>query len=206
MVAKKPVKSAKPAKRAKKRVKAGTSKASAAHRRALFVEAYLRNGGNATQASIEAGFPPISAGRNADRLMKDSEISAKIASRRAELLAAAEKLTAITSEEVVLSMTRAVRFDPRKLFRPDGSMVPIYELDDDTALALQAIEVDEIKADGQLLGFTRKIKACDRNVAREQAHKFFGHYKEDNKQKGESAISALLAAVGLDAGKFAVKL
>lgn len=183
-------------KRPKKRVKAGTSKAESAKRRALFVEEYISNGGNATQAAITAGFSPKGARAAASRLLTDNNIGAEVIRRRAELVEKAQ----LSSEETLRSMARAVKFDPRKLFAPviggDGKpekdehgrmkmrRLEVWELDDDTALAIQGVEFDEIKAGGFVIGQTMKLKACDRNVAREQAHKFHGHYQKDNDQLG----------------------
>ena len=148
--------------------KAGTSKAAAAYRKFLFVHEYIANGGNATQAAISAGYAANSAGRHADHLVKDGEVQRIILQATEK----AAKTVEFTSEEAILSTARAIRFDPRKIVKSDGSMKAIHELDDDTAMALQSFEVDEITHDGAVIGHSRKIKWCDRNTAREQANKF----------------------------------
>jgi phage terminase small subunit len=51
--------------------KSGTSKAAAATRRRLFIETYLANGHNATQAAISAGYSAKTAGSQGQRLLKD---------------------------------------------------------------------------------------------------------------------------------------
>lgn len=76
---------------AKKRVKAGTSKAAAAARRALFVEAYCTNGRNATQAAKTAGFSPKSAERQGLRLTSDVRVSTAVEKRLADVLAVAQE-------------------------------------------------------------------------------------------------------------------
>lgn len=160
----------------KKSVKAGTSKREAWEKRLKFIELLLQNGGNQTQAYKEAGFnsrTDSTACAAASRLLADAKVSAELERRRAEALDKAK----LTSDEVLISMARALRFDPRKLYKDDGSMKAMQELDDDTALAIQAVEADEIVVGGKLLGITKKIKSCDRNAARDQAHKHFGHYK-----------------------------
>jgi hypothetical protein len=58
---------------------------------------------------------------------------------------------------------------PRKLFRKDGTPIPISELDDDTAAMISAIEVD---ADGRLM----RIRLWDKNAALEKAMKHLGLY------------------------------
>lgn len=185
----------------KKQAKAGTSKAAAELRKNEFAHAYIANGRNGTAAAIAAGCPPRGAHVAAARLLKD----AKVVEIIAQAVEKAAKKAEFTSEETILSMARAVRFDPRKLYaavlgddgnpmvddkkRPLMRMLETWELDDDTALALQSVEYDEIKGErGVVIGQTTKLKACDRNTAREQAHKFFGHYDKDNAQRQPQVI------------------
>lgn len=177
---------------AKKRVKAGTSKAAAAARRALFVEAYCTNGGNATQAAITAGFSEKGARVRGVELVTDSNVAAAIKKRRAEVLVVAQETTQITADEIIASMARDVRFDPAKLYRTDGTLMPIPELDEETRLALRGVEVDEIAAgrgeDRVIVGRTCKIKFPEKTAAREQGMKHFGLYELDNRQKPTAVV------------------
>lgn len=170
-------------KKVKAKVKAGNTQEDAANRRKVFVEAYLTNGGNASQAAVAAGFSEKTAGAAGSRLLKHVEVSTQIQQRRAKL---AEKYE-LTTESVIRSLAQAVHFDPRKMFREDGTLKPIHELDDDTAAALAGFEVTEEKGSGndrgKVIGFTKKVKWLDKNTAREQAMKHLGLYLEDNKQK-----------------------
>jgi Terminase small subunit len=52
-----------------KRVKAGNGQAAAAARRGVFVQAYMANGHNATQAAITAGFSAKTAYSQGQRLL-----------------------------------------------------------------------------------------------------------------------------------------
>src|SRR5512139_3125821 len=58
-----------------KTTKAGTSKASAAERRALFVQAYMANGHNATQAAITAGYSEKTAHSKGAQLLREVKVS-----------------------------------------------------------------------------------------------------------------------------------
>jgi len=169
--------------KAKGRVKPGSSQDNADSRRKAFIEAYLTNGGNASQAAVAAGFSEKTAGAAGSRLLKHVDVSTAIQQRRAQL---AQKYE-LTTESVTRSLAQAVHFDPRKMFREDGSLKPIHELDDDTAAALAGFEVTEEKGSGddrgKVIGFTKKVKWLDKNTAREQAMKHLGLYLEDNKQK-----------------------
>lgn len=162
------------------RVKAGTSKVSAEDRRAAFVEAYLSNKNNIALAAREAGFSEKTAYAQGARLLKDVRVSTAIAQRRTEIAQTNE----LSTNEIMADMSRALRFDPRKMFRQDGTMLPIHELDDDTALCLTGIEV-VVKPgpDGDEPLYVKKMKWESKATARDQALKVFGMYEKDNKQK-----------------------
>lgn len=167
----------------KKQVKAGTSKDAAALRKAKFVEAYVANGGNGTEAAKTAGYSPKTARSQAARLLADDNISGAVASRRADLL---EKFE-LTTERTLREIARLAYFDPRKMFRADGTMKAVHELDDDTAAAIAGIETDEIQSGDTVIGVTKKLKHWDKNAALEKAMKHLGQYEADNKQKSQFA-------------------
>lgn len=163
-------------------VKAGTSKVSAEDRRLAFVEAYLSNGRNATDAAIQAGYSKGGAQKQGYRMSKDPLILSMIDQRRTFIAQANE----LSTNEIMADMARALRFDPRKLYRQDGTLKPIHELDDDTALCLTGIEVVAMPSpdgDGDTPLFVKKIKWESKATARDQALKVFGMYEKDNKQK-----------------------
>lgn len=167
----------------KTRVKAGTSKAAAAARKAAFIEAYVQNGGNATQAAITAGYSAKTADRQAWRLLKDVKIVAEIDERRHQALERAQERTELTIEGVLLGLRRIVHADPRKFYRPDGTLKAIHELDDDAAAAIASIEIEEIVIRGVIVGHTKKVKFWDKNAAIEKAMKYLGLFEKDNRQR-----------------------
>lgn len=172
----------------KKKAKAGTSKASTAQRKALFVEAYITNGGNATEAAIAAGFTKRSAGSRGHELVKDREISAAISQRKAEALESAKEITGLSIERTLREVARVAYFDVRKLYDEDGRLRKVHELDDDTAAGLASVEIDEIGIEGVVIGHTKKVKVWDKNAALEKAMKHLGQYELDNAQKPAPAI------------------
>lgn len=179
-----------------KRVKAGTSKASADDKRKAFVEAFLSNGGNATKAALQAGYSAGGAAKQGYRMSKDPAILSEINKRRAE---AAQKLE-ITSDRVLLEIARLALFDPRKLFDNTGQPIPIQSLDDDTAAALAGLDVHEeylgTGKDRVFVGYTKKYKIADKNSALEKAAKFLGLFEKDNKQKTDPLRDLLGALSG----------
>jgi len=192
---------------AAKKVKASSSQAAAESRRTLFIEAYLANGGNATNAAKAAGFSEKSAHQQGCALLKHPKVIHRLDERRKEL---AQKYE-LTTENVIKSLAQAVYFDPRKLYDENGNLKPITELDDDTAQALSGFEVMEEKGSGEdrgkVIGFTKKVKWLDKNVAREQAMKHLGLYEQDNKQRNplenlpRDVIQAIVNKLGATGGR-----
>lgn len=160
----------------------GTNDEAVAHRRMVFVEEMIQHG-NQTQAALSCGYAPGKPAESAGaKLAKDETVIRMLALRRRQMLDQMK----LTSEEVLRSLARAVRFDARKLFRPDGTLKAITELDDDTALALQSFEVEDIEFGRVRIGSLKKVKGCDRNQARDQAMKHFGLYEKDNSQQNDN--------------------
>lgn len=154
----------------------------AEQRRILFVEAYIANGGNATQAAKDAGFSEKTAYSQGHDLLKLPEIKHLIAKRQQEL---ADKY-ALTTDSVIRALGNIVHLDPRAYFNPDGSLKRIVDLDDRAAAALASVEVDELREDGAVVGVTQKIKFCDKNSAIEKAMKHLGMFERDNAQKNDT--------------------
>ncbi len=169
---------------AKPRAKAGTSPAAARDRRQAFVDAYLTNGRNGTQAAIAAGFAANGAGVTAVRLLKEPLIAAKVAQH----VEKAQAISGLTVERTLQEVARLAYFDPRQLLRDDGSLKPINELDADTAAAIASLEQDDItEGEGDLqktIGTARKVKLHSKTAALEMAMRHLGQYEKDNRQKG----------------------
>lgn len=161
----------------------------------------IANDDNVTLAAKIAGFSARSAAQQGSRLLKDAKVKQLLKDRRAALLTKLE----LTSEAVLRSLAQSVFFDPRKLYRADGTLKAVYELDEDTAMALAGLEVTEemgpapadVELEPQphggglkrqqgrkvLRSVTAKVKWHDKTAAREQAMKHLGLFKADNTQR-----------------------
>lgn len=137
---------------------------------------------------------PESVHEKASHLMRHVKVRARID----ELRERVTKAGIATAERVLLEASRLALFDPRKLFKEDGSPKPINELDDDTAAALAGLDVHEEYAnvgdERVFVGYTKKYKVADKNSALEKLFKHHGLYEMDNKQKTDP-LSELLKAV-----------
>src|SRR5262245_4908607 len=100
----------------------------------------------------------------------------KVASRVAELRVPAVKAARLEIEETLSQLVCVLRSDARRLFRADGSLIPVHELDDTTAAAISSIELDE-------QGRPRKIRLWSKTDAIDKAMKHLGAFERDNRQR-----------------------
>lgn len=94
---------------------------------------------NAAQAAIRAGYSAISAKVTAHHLLQREDVAAAIQAaqgRRAERLE-------LKADRVLLEIARLAFLDPRRLFNPDGTAKAVADLDDQTAAAIQGVDVRE---------------------------------------------------------------
>lgn len=172
------------AKKPTTRVKAGTSKASAADKRKAFVEAYLSNGGNATDAALQAGYTKSGAPKQGYRMSKDPLILSELDKRRTQVAVKLE----LNTEQTIREIKRLAFSDPRRITNEDGSIKRLNELDAETAAAVASYEVDK---DGAI-----KYKFWDKNSAIDKAAKVQGLYEKDNDQKKDPVTIITRRIVG----------
>ena len=125
---------------------------------------------NATAAYKRAGYKGKGnvAEVNASRMLSN----AKVAHYVKLALDKVTGITGITVERTLQELGRLAYSDPRKFYDSQGNLKPIHELDDDCAACVASIEIDEIKADGNVIGYTKKLKHWDKNSALEKAMKY----------------------------------
>ena len=146
-------------------------------RQAVFCAEYITDF-NATQAAIRAGYASKYAARVAYKMLLQPHIQEAV---HREITARAKR-THITQDRVLRELAAVAFFDPRKLFAPDGSPLPINELDDATAAALGGLDVQEVfEGTGEnrvFVGYIKKYKVTDKNTALGNAMKHLGMLKE----------------------------
>jgi phage terminase small subunit len=150
-----------------------------------FIEHYLRNGGNATQAAISAGYSEKTAYAQGSRLLSHVEISAALAKRAEKTV---QKLE-ITTERILQERARLAFFDPRKLLDSSGRPKAIHELDDDTAAAIAGLKVQdkfERAPDGGegAASTVLEYKLADKNASLTALEKIHGMYREAEQTEG----------------------
>lgn len=172
-----------------KRGNAGNSKKAAEGKKALFVEAYLSNGGNATEAALAAGYSQGGASKAGYRLSNNVQIMSMIGQRQGEVL----KKYQLNTEDVFRSISQELHFNPKRLYNEDGSLKAITELDDDTAMALSGIEFEQ-HGSPEAPVFVRKVKWGARSSARDHLMKHLGMFKETDPTVAAAAAGAAAGA------------
>jgi phage terminase small subunit len=146
-------------------------------------------------AAIAAGYSPARASITAYELLQRPNVAKAHAEAMRRVRDEVEQATGVTLANTVQMIAKLAFFDPRKFFKPDGSPIPINELDPDTAAALAGIEVlEEFKgagADRVFVGYTKKFKLIERVKSLDMLMKHLGGYEKDNSQKGTAEAQAL---------------
>jgi phage terminase small subunit len=151
----------------------------------MFVAEYVANGFNATQAAIKAGYSAKTADSQASRLLKTAPIVAAIAARQQPRL---EKLE-ITAERVLEEIAKLAFFDPRKLFREDGTLIPVTQLDDNTAMAIAGLETRVERSDGFPIADIQKFKLADKGQNLERLGRHLKLFTDKVEHSGTVAIA-----------------
>lgn len=92
---------------------------------------------NATQAYIRAGYSEEGAGQAAHNLLKNTEISNRIAKLQADRA----KRLEIDADKVLAEISRLAFSDIRNITNEGDSLLRLRQIDDDTAAAIQSVKV-----------------------------------------------------------------
>lgn len=124
-----------------------------------FVSEYLIDL-NATQAATRAGYSAKTAYSQGQRLLKDVEVAKAIETGQAALA----KRNEVTQDDVLNELRKMAFSDIRKVYGPDGKLLPIPELSDDMAGAITAVdaEVERTGTGSHELGEVRKYRVADK--------------------------------------------
>lgn len=167
-------------------------------RQQQFVAGYLANGLNASQAAISAGYSAKTAASMGSRLLRNVKVAAVIA----ELTAAKLDKLDYSIERTLREVARLAFFDPLKLYRPDGELKPIDEIDEDTRSVIAGLESYEDYVghgdEREAVGRVRKVKITDRRAALDMLMRYHSLYKDKVEHSGKLTLESLV--LGADAG------
>lgn len=136
-------------------------------------------------------------------LAADERVKAKVR----ELLDAAAEVAVVSAADTLKDLTRLLRFDIRKLYRADGTLKAVHELDAATAAAIQAVDVNEewigVGKSRKLIGHTKRYRLVDKRALLDMAMKHHGLYEKDNRQLSNPLRELAAALTGKVVGAVA---
>lgn len=165
-------------------------------REQAFVDEYLVDG-NGTAAAIRAGYAEGGAADTACRALTRPNVARAVAIGMQERA----NRTHLTTDATLRQLARQMLFDPRRMFDKDGRPLPIPDLPDDMAMAIQSFKYTRDSIDGQIISDTYEVKFCDRNKAVELAMRQLGLFEKDNGQRGGALESLLDMLAARKAGR-----
>ena len=135
---------------------------------------------NATKAAERAKYSK----RSAASIGCENLTKPKIRKRIKELLAQTHEDLDISRERIIREYGRIAFHDTRKLYDDDGNLIPIHELDDDTAAAIGGVEVQTIMGENGTSTKTHKIKVIDKKGALDSLSKTEGMFIDKHEHTG----------------------
>lgn len=163
-------------------------------RQLAFIERYLVHF-NGKQAAIEAGYSKTRAAATACELLDNPAVQYQLANRRRDVLEEIRVEAATDRNRILLEQARIAFFDIRKLYGPDGQLLPVSDWPADAAAAVTSIETMEVRGPGgEVYGEVRKIKQESKGAALKELMRHNGMYEQDNKQAG-GALAEIIAMV-----------
>lgn len=146
-------------------------------RKRFFAMAYIGNGGNASQAAIDAGYKPDRTERTkgsqiagtGGRLLRDPQVALAVR----EGLALKWRALVMQPDEVLARVARIARHDHRALLRVAQSDPTLASLDDSHAEALQGVKIRrEIDKHGAVKAETVEYRVASKLQALELLAKY----------------------------------
>ena len=168
-------------------------------KQARFVSEYLIDL-NATQAAMRAGYSAKTANEQGSRLLTNVSVRSGIE----EAMKARANRTEITQDRVLKELARIAFFDLRTLYREDGSLKAMHELDDAAAAVLAGVDVVETKGNAAIGGedgirhvpeYVKKVKIPDKVGALGLAMRHLGMLVDKTEVKLTHTLSEELAAL-----------
>jgi len=156
----------------------------------IFVDEWIANKRNATQAAIAAGYSPKTARVQASRMLNTDEIKEYAQERLVELYAPNRG----TIDECISLLMDIARTDVSDIYNEDGSIKAIKDMPRHAKQAITEVEQgveyewDELLERRVPRHYIKKIKLEGKKGALVEVLKIMGGYKLDNEQKAVAPI------------------
>jgi phage terminase small subunit len=167
----------------------------------LFVHEYLLDG-NATRAAKSAGYSEESAYSIGSELLRNPEVSDAIAKRFNKRLQRLE----LSADKVLQELCKLAFYDPRNFYNSDGSLKHPTELDDNTAMALAGMDIEEAyehfgKGQAKATGVIKKIKLADKGQNLERLGRTFKLFTDRVEHSGDASLAEAISQARKRAAK-----
>jgi len=136
----------------------------------------------------------------ASRLAGDPAVSLRIDALRAIATAQATHGFAVSRARVIAEMYRMATYDPRQLLDADGKPLPLKDLPDEIASAVEQVDV-LVDAEGRPTAY--RYRLAKKAAHLEQTAKALGMFEEHNRQQSASLASALAELAGATPARIA---
>lgn len=141
----------------------------------LFAYAYFTNGGNGTQAAIEAGYSAKAAAQIGSRLLTYAKVQEILSSLHDKL----KEKAIVTKERIAEELAKIGLFDIRTCYAESGALLPIKDLPGDAAAVINGIKVmEEFAGFGEArekIGETVEVKLNSKIAALSELIKLYGY-------------------------------
>lgn len=159
-----------------------------------FCDEYITNGRDAEKAALAAGYSPKTAYKQGKNLICIPELKDKIAAELSEVY----RRNHLDIDEAISILTDIGRVTKKDLLDKNGNFIPIHELPDRVAHAIEEVEYSTVYVWDDLTEqripkqVVKKIKLGGKQAALDKALKHLGGYKIDNEQKNVAPIQLTL--------------
>lgn len=136
---------------------------------------------NATRAAIEAGYSAATAYTIGYENLNKPHIIDRIN----ELTARSLERTYFDADKITRELARLAFSNAKDYYDEYGEMIPIHQLSDDAAAAIQSVKITKLTEGG---GYRADPKLADKKAALESLGKTIGLYEKDNQQKSQTII------------------
>lgn len=130
-------------------------------RHMTFLLHYVARMNNAGASYIAAGFSPGGAKQSAHRLLQEPLIKAELK----RLIDEKHKALHMDVDEILARAAMLARLDVRALFDEKGQLRPVHELEEEHAVAIAGIEMQEITSgtgkNAKVVGSLKKVRLRD---------------------------------------------
>lgn len=147
-------------------------------------------GASAYRAAYDAeNMKPVTVRRKAAELLENGNVAARVRELQASLL----KRHEVTVDRVLQEFAKLAFLDIRKAFDENGNLKPVIELDDDTAAAIAALDVETLfdgkGSEREAIGRLSKIKLIDKKGALDSLARHLGMFNDSLEMKGKLTLT-----------------